>query len=69
MNKIILFIIQFLLFAQLAFTADKWTDFTNGDDANDCSNETTQLCKTLQRCVNVMTGGDTCNIANTSAQV
>lgn len=64
-----LFLFLSVFFSLQVFAANIYCDYTNGNDANDCTNGTTELCQTLQRCVNVATGGDTINIANTSAQV
>lgn len=64
-----LFLFLSVFFSLQVFAASLYCDYTNGNDANDCTNGTTELCQTLQRCVNVATRGDTIHIANTSAQV
>lgn len=48
--------------------ANWYCDYTNGNDTTG-SGTSGSPYKTVQKCVNVATGGDTINIANTSAQV
>lgn len=57
-----------LLIPQIVFGADWYCDYTNGNDTTGDGSSGTPY-KTIQKCVDVATGGDTINIANTSAQV
>lgn len=61
-----LFLVSFF-FCQLAFSAIRYSDPLNGSDAN--SGTIGSPYASLEKCISVSTGGDTCRLANTADDV